>query len=89
VAESKTGIGSAKVNQLADSKGFLEDPTQVGLQVVSQKIHSSRSADASGASAIISESVISVISVVPSFLFLIFLPKGQFCRRGGCPKVIW
>lgn len=58
VAESKTGIGSAKVNQLADSKGFLEDPTQVGLQVVSQKIHSSRSADASGASAIISESVL-------------------------------
>ncbi|NBS52796.1 MAG: glycosyltransferase family 2 protein, partial [Spartobacteria bacterium] len=34
VAESKTGIGSAHVNQLADSKGFLEDPTQVGLQVM-------------------------------------------------------
>jgi len=77
------------VNQLADSKGFLEDPTQVGLQVVSQKIRSSRSADASGASAIISESVlIRAIRAIRGSKFPVsdFSAEGPVLQARGLPK---
>lgn len=40
VAESKTGIASNKVNQLADSKGFLEGQSQAGLQMDSPNLDS-------------------------------------------------
>ena len=86
VAESKTGIGSAKVNQLADSKGFLEDPTQAGLQVDSQKIHSSRSADAPGASAIISESVLIREIRGSKFPVSDFSAEGPVLQARGLPK---
>ena len=40
VAESKTGIGSTKVNQLPDSKRFWEGQSQVGLQMDSPNLDS-------------------------------------------------
>jgi len=43
------GIGSAGGNQLADSKEVLEDQSQAGLQMDSQKLRSIRSANDSGA----------------------------------------
>jgi hypothetical protein len=86
VAESKTGIGSAKVNQLPDSKGFLEDPRQAGLQVDSQKIQSSRSADAPGASAIISESVLIREIRGSKFPVSDFSAEGPVLQARGLPK---
>ncbi|MCX6972906.1 MAG: glycosyltransferase family 2 protein [Verrucomicrobia bacterium] len=86
VAESKTGIGSAKVNQLADSKGFLEDPTQAGLQVESQKIYSSRSANDPGASAIISESVLIRAIRGSKFPVSYFSAEGPVLQARGLPK---
>ena len=86
VAESKTGIGSTKVNQLADSKGFLEDPTQAGLQVVSQKIHSSRSANDPGVSVSISESVLIREIRGSKFPDSDFSAEGPVLQARGLPK---
>jgi len=86
VAESKTGIGSAKMNQLADSKGFLKDSTQAGLQVDSQKIHSSRSANDPGASVSISESVLIREIRGSKFPVSDFSAEGPVLQARGLPK---
>ena len=79
-------IGSAGGNQLADSAGFLEGQSQAGLQVDSQKIHSSRSADAPGASAIISESVLIRAIRGSKFPLSDFSAEGPVLQARGLPK---
>ncbi|MCX6975820.1 MAG: glycosyltransferase family 2 protein, partial [Verrucomicrobia bacterium] len=78
--------GGVTEDELPDSKGILEDSTQAGLQVDSQKIHSSRSANDHGVSEHNPESVLIRAIRGSKFPVYDFSAEGPVLQARGLPK---